>query len=412
MIDIKDIREQFPALHQEVNGFPLIYFDNAATSQKPKEVLDALKQYYEGYNSNVHRGAHTLAAKATDAFENTRESVRAFLGAKHTEEIIFTKGTTESINLVAYSYGRKFVEKGDEIIISGMEHHSNIVPWQILCEEKKAILKIIPVKENGELDYDIYENLITDKTKLVAVAYVSNSLGTVNDIKRIISKAKEVNAHVLIDGAQSSPHCEINVAELDCDFYAFSGHKMYGPTGIGALYGKKELLEAMPPFLGGGEMIKEVTFAKTTFNDLPYKFEAGTPNIGDTVALKNAIDFVDRIGKKAIAEYELQLLQYATEKMKNIPGVRLVGTAAEKVGVISFLMEGVHHFDLGMMLDARGIAIRTGHHCTQPLMESYGIDGTARVSFAVYNTIEEVDIFLEVLQKISDRFAAKASKVV
>ncbi|UZR96228.1 cysteine desulfurase [Chondrinema litorale] len=411
-MDIKHIREQFPAIHQEVNGFPLIYFDNAATSQKPKEVIDALNAYYEGYNSNVHRGAHTLAAKATDAFEDTRESVRAFLGAKHIEEIIFTKGTTESINLVAYSFGRKFINEGDEIIISGMEHHSNIVPWQILCEEKGAKLNVIPIKENGELDYDVFESLVSEKTKLVAVAYVSNSLGTINDVKRIIAKAKSANAKVLLDGAQSSPHCHINVAELDCDFYAFSGHKVYGPTGIGALYGKKEILEEMPPFLGGGEMIKEVTFAKTTFNDLPYKFEAGTPNIGDTVALKNAIDFVNRVGKEEIAAYELELLEYATEKMKQIAGIKLVGTAAEKVGVISFLMDGVHHFDLGMMLDARGIAIRTGHHCTQPLMSSFGIDGTARVSFAVYNTKEEVDVLVEVLQKISDRFVAKASKVV
>ncbi|MBT32930.1 MAG: cysteine desulfurase CsdA [Thalassobius sp.] len=412
MIDIKYIREQFPAIHQEVNGFPLIYFDNAATSQKPKEVIDALNAYYEGYNSNVHRGAHTLAAKATDAFEDTRESVRAFLGAKHIEEIIFTKGTTESINLVAYSFGRKFINEGDEIIISGMEHHSNIVPWQILCEEKGAKLNVIPVKGNGELDYEVYESLVSEKTKLVAVAYVSNSLGTINDVKRIIAKAKSVNAKVLLDGAQSSPHCQINVAEMDCDFYAFSGHKVYGPTGIGALYGKKEILEAMPPFLGGGEMIKEVTFAKTTFNDLPYKFEAGTPNIGDTVALKNAIDFVNRVGKEEIAAYELELLEYATDQMKQIAGIKLVGTAAEKVGVISFLMDGVHHFDLGMMLDARGIAIRTGHHCTQPLMSSFGIDGTARVSFAVYNTKEEVDVLVEVLQKISDRFVAKTSKVV
>jgi len=410
-IDINKIREEFPVLNQEVNGFPLVYFDNAATSQKPTEVLEALNGYYRGYNSNVHRGAHTLAAKATDAFEATREKVRDFVGAAHTEEIIFTKGTTEAINLVAYSYGRAFIKEGDEIIISAMEHHSNIVPWQVLCEEKGAVLKIIPVSSEGELDYEAFENLLSEKTKFVAVVHVSNSLGTVNDVQRIIAAAKKVGAKVLLDGAQSSPHFNIDVQALDCDFYVFSGHKIYGPTGIGALYGKKEILEAMPPFLGGGEMIKEVTFAKTTYNELPYKFEAGTPNIGDTVALKNAIEFIERIGKDNIADHENSLLLYATEKMRAIPGIRLVGTAKNKVSVISFLMEGVHHFDLGMMLDARGIAIRTGHHCTQPLMNEFGIDGTARLSLAVYNTKEEIDTFVKALSNIANRFSKQKQKI-
>jgi len=411
MLDIEKIRKEFPVLHQEVNGYPLIYFDNAATSQKPQEVIDALDNYYKGFNSNVHRGAHSLAAKATDEFEKTREKVRQFLGAAHIEEIIFTKGTTEAINLVAYSFGRKFIEEGDEIIISAMEHHSNIVPWQILCEEKGAILKVIPVTTEGELDYEAYENLLSDKTKLVAVVHVSNALGTVNDVQKIIASAKKVGAKVLLDGAQSSPHFNIDVQSLDCDFYVFSGHKVYGPTGIGVLYGKKEILEAMPPFLGGGEMIKEVTFEKTSYNELPYKFEAGTPNIGDTVALKNAIDFVERIGKSEIADHEQELHDYAIDKMKEIPGIKLIGTSQNKVSVISFLLEGVHHFDLGMMLDARGIAIRTGHHCTQPLMNEFKIDGTARVSLAVYNTKEEIDTFVSVLQKIAERFSAKTTEI-
>jgi cysteine desulfurase/selenocysteine lyase len=411
MLDVNTIRKEFPILDQEVNGYPLIYFDNAATSQKPLEVIEALEGYYRGYNSNVHRGAHTLAAKATDAFEATREKLREFLGAAHTEEIIFTKGTTEAINLVAYSYGRKFIGKGDEIIISAMEHHSNIVPWQILCEEKGAILKVIPVTAAGELDYEAYEDLLSTKTKLVAVVHVSNALGTVNNVERIIAGARKVGAKVLLDGAQSSPHFDIDVKVLDCDFYVFSGHKIYGPTGIGALYGKKEILESMPPFLGGGEMIKEVTFAKTTYNELPYKFEAGTPNIGDTVALKNAMEFMERIGKANIAAHEQELHDYAVGKMKAIPGIKLIGTATNKVSVISFLLEGVHHFDLGMMLDARGIAIRTGHHCTQPLMNEFGIDGTARVSLAVYNTFEEIDTFVTALQKIAEKFSPKTTEI-
>ncbi len=411
MLDIEKIREEFPVLHQEVNGYPLIYFDNAATSQKPQEVIDALDNYYKGFNSNVHRGAHSLAAKATDEFEKTRDKVRQFLGAAHTEEIIFTKGTTEAINLVAYSFGRAFIDKGDEIIISAMEHHSNIVPWQILCEEKGAHLKVIPVTTKGELDYEAYENLLSDKTKLVAVVHVSNSLGTVNNVQRIIAGAKKVGAKVLLDGAQSSPHFDIDVQALDCDFYVFSGHKVYGPTGIGALYGRKALLEVMPPFLGGGEMIKEVTFEKTSYNELPYKFEAGTPNIGDTIALKNALDFVERIGKSKIATHEQELHDYAVDKMKEVPGIKLIGTSQNKVSVISFLLEGVHHFDLGMMLDAKGIAIRTGHHCTQPLMNEFNIDGTARVSLAVYNTKAEIDTFINALQKIAERFSPKPTEV-
>ncbi len=398
-LNIEDIRTQFPILHQNVHGKPLVYLDNAATSQKPIQVIDALTAYYSGYNSNVHRGVHHLAEKATTAFEESREAVRCFLNAATLEEVIITKGTTEGINLVANSYGRKFIKAGDEIIISTLEHHSNIVPWQMLCEETGAILRIIPINDSGELLLDEYEKMLNERTKLVSVVYVSNALGTINPVKEMVKMAHHVGALVMLDGAQAISHLNLDMQDLDCDFFVFSAHKVYGPTGIGILYGKKVILEKMPPYLGGGEMIKEVTFAKTTYNDLPYKFEAGTPNIGDMVALKYAINFVENIGKENIAKHEHELLTYATEQMQEIPNVKIIGTAKEKIGVISFVAEGIHHFDLGMMLDANGVAVRTGNHCTMPLMSRLGLNGTARASFAAYNTKHEIDVFTRELAK-------------
>ncbi|MBL7872676.1 MAG: cysteine desulfurase [Cyclobacteriaceae bacterium] len=399
-MDILKIRTQFPVLNQQVNGKPLVYLDNAATNQKPKRVIDALTSYYEKDNANIHRGIHTLAERATKAYEQTRHAMQEFIHAKHVEEIIFTRGVTESVNLVASSYGRAFLNEGDEIIVSGMEHHSNIVPWQIICNEKKATLKVIPVTEIGELDIEVYRKLISDKTKIVAINHASNSLGTINPIKEIIDIAHSHHVVVLIDGAQASAHIPIDVQELDCDFYCISSHKMYGPTGTGILYGKKELLEKMPPYMGGGEMIKEVTFAKTTYNDIPYKFEAGTPNIADVIALNEAISFINELGKENIAAHEAELLAYTVKKLSAIPHVKLIGTAKNKVGVQSFVVEGIHHFDIGQMLDARGIAVRTGHHCTQPLMDQYGIEGTVRASFSVYNTKDEVDQLAEGIERI------------
>ncbi len=400
VLNIEKIRSEFPILHQEVNGKPLIYFDNAATNQKPKRVIKALTDYYEGYNANIHRGIHTLAEKATRAYEDTRLAMQQFIRAKHSEEIIFTRGVTESINLVASSYGRAFLKEGDEVIISGLEHHSNIVPWQLVCEERKAFLKIIPITNTGDLDMEAFGKLLSNRTKIIAVNHASNSLGTINPVKEIIALGHQVGAVVLIDGAQSAAHLEIDVQELDCDFYCISSHKMYGPTGTGILYGKKELLEKMPPYMGGGEMIKDVTFAKTTYNDLPYKFEAGTPNIADVVALKEAVNFINELGKENIAVHESELLQYATEKLSALRAVNLIGTSKHKVSVQSFVIEGIHHFDIGQMLDTRGIAVRTGHHCTQPLMERFRIEGTVRASFAVYNTKAEIDQLAEGLGRI------------
>ncbi len=399
-IDIQKIRDQFPVLHQHVNGKPLVYLDNAATNQKPGRVIKALTDYYEGYNANIHRGIHTLAEKATKAYEETRHSMQGFVNAEHVEEIIFTRGVTESINLVASSYGKTFLKEGDEVIISGLEHHSNIVPWQMICEEKKSILKVIPVTPAGEIDLDAYRKLLSQRTKIIAVNHASNSLGTINPVKEIIKLGHEVGAVVLIDGAQAAAHLEIDVQQLDCDFYCISSHKMYGPTGTGILYGKKELLEKMPPYMGGGEMIKEVTFAKTTYNDLPYKFEAGTPNIADVVALNESIQFINELGKETIALHEHGLLNYAKEKLAELPSLKLIGTAKNKVSVQSFIIDGIHPFDIGQMLDARGIAVRTGHHCTQPLMDSFGLEGTVRASFAVYNTKEEIDQLIEGLKRI------------
>jgi cysteine desulfurase / selenocysteine lyase len=399
-LDIEAIRKEFPILHQQVNGRDLVYFDNAATSQKPLSVINALIDYYKGYNANIHRGIHTLAEKATKAYEETRHAAKRFINAQSEQEIIFTRGVTESINLVSSSYGRAFVKEGDEIIISGLEHHSNIVPWQFVCEEKRATLRTIPVSPEGELDLDAYRKLLSSKTKLVSINHASNSLGTINPIKEIIKLAHEVGAVVLVDGAQAGAHIEIDVQDLDCDFYCLSSHKMYGPTGTGILYGKKELLEKMPPYHGGGEMIKEVTFEKTTYNDLPYKFEAGTPNIADVVAYKAAFDFINELGKENIAAHEHELLVYATERVSKLKSVKLIGTAKHKVGVLSFAVEGIHHFDIGQMLDARGVAVRTGHHCTQPLMTCFGIEGTVRASFAVYNTKQEIDQLVEGLERI------------
>ena len=399
-LDIQKIREEFPILNQQVNGKPLIYFDNAATNQKPKRVIDALSTYYEKYNANIHRGIHTLAEKATRAYEDTRLAMQEFIHAKHVEEIIFTRGVTESVNLVASSYGRAFLKEGDEIILSGLEHHSNIVPWQMIAEEKKAVIKVITITSSGEIDIDHYRQLLSSRTKIVAVNHASNSLGTINPIKEMITMAHEVGAVVLIDGAQASAHLAIDVIDLGCDFYCISSHKMYGPTGTGILYGKKELLEKMPPYMGGGEMIKDVTFARTTYNELPYKFEAGTPNIADVVALKEAVGFINQLGKENIASHEYELLSYATQKLASLSSVRMIGTASKKVSVQSFVIEGIHPFDIGQMLDARGIAVRTGHHCTQPLMDSLGLEGTVRASFAVYNTKEEIDVLIDGLKRI------------
>jgi cysteine desulfurase/selenocysteine lyase len=400
-IQVNSIRSQFPILHQEVNGNPLIYFDNAATTQKPKVVLDAIQQYYEVDNSNIHRGAHTLADRATQQFEETRESLRAFIGAKESAEIIFTRGTTESINLVAKTFGSAFIKKGDEIIISTLEHHSNIVPWQMLCEQNGAVLRIIPITDAGELIWEEFEKLLSSKTKLVSVVHASNALGTINPVKRIIDAAHAVGAKVLLDGAQSTSHLDVDVQALDCDFLAFSAHKLYGPTGLGVLYGKRELLEAMPPFLGGGEMIREVTFEKTTYNTIPFKFEAGTPSISEVIAFKSALDFITSTGKANIHRHENDLLRYAVDLLQDVKGIIPVGTAAEKVAVFSFNIQSMHPFDVGQLLDAKGIAVRTGHHCTQPLMRRLGIEGTVRASFAAYNTRNEIEVFAKAVTKIA-----------
>lgn len=399
MIDLKNIRAHFPILNRQVKGHPLVYFDNAATTQKPQQVIDALVHYYTNTNANVHRGIHSLAEEATADFEAARDTMQAFINAAQREEIIFTRGTTESINLVAYTWGRQNISEGDEIIISGMEHHSNIVPWQILCEEKNALLKVIPLTDSGELMMEEFEKLLSPKTKLVSVVHVSNAMGTINPVEEIISKAHSVGAKVLIDGAQSSMHLDIDVQKMNSDFFACSSHKLFGPTGVGVLYGKKEILEAMPPFQGGGEMIKDCTFPKTTYTDLPYKFEAGTPNIADVVAFKPALDFITSIGKENIRKHEDDLLSYATEKLLQIEGLKIIGAAKNKISVISFVIDGVHPQDVGILLDNKGIAIRTGHHCAQPLMDQFKIPGTMRASFAAYNTIEEVNKLVDGVHK-------------
>lgn len=398
-LDVLALRKQFPVLEREVKGHPLVYLDNAATSQKPQVVIDALINYYTQHNANIHRGIHTLAEEATAAFEATRDAAMQFINARSREEIIFTRGTTEGINLVAATWGRQNIQAGDEIIISGMEHHSNIVPWQVLCEEKKATLKVIPITATGEIDRDAFEKLLTEKTKLVSIVHVSNALGTVNPVKWIIDLAHAKGAVVFVDGAQSSVHLDIDVQALDCDFFAFSSHKLYGPTGVGVLYGKKQLLESMPVYQGGGEMIKTVSFDKTVYNDLPYKYEAGTPNIADTVAFKAALDFIQGIGKDRIRDHENELLAYATAQLEQIDGLQIIGTAPEKTSLVSFVVKNVHPQDIGILLDNKGIAVRTGHHCAQPLMDTFCIPGTIRASFALYNTKEEIDALVAGLQK-------------
>ena len=397
--NVQAIRRQFPALSREVKGKPLVYFDNAATTQKPQVVIDALVNYYSNYNANIHRGIHTLAEEATAAYEATRDAVQAFINAPSREEIIFTSGTTEGINLVAQTWGRQNIKAGDEIIISNMEHHSNIVPWYMLCQERGATIKVIPINEKGELILEELDNLLSEKTKFVSVVHVSNALGTINPVKTIVEKAHQVGAVVLVDGAQSSVHLDIDVQDLDTDFFVFSSHKVYGPTGSGVLYGKRHLLETMPPYQGGGEMIKEVYFDNITYNDLPYKFEAGTPNIADTIAFKAALEFTNEIAKEKIRQHENDLLHYATERLQEVEGLRIIGQAKNKISVLSFVIDKVHPQDLGILLDNKGIAVRTGHHCAQPLMDCYRIPGTTRASFAMYNTKEEVDALFAGLQK-------------
>lgn len=392
------LRDLFPILNQKVYNKPLIYLDNAATSQKPESVINAITEYYTQYNSNIHRGAHYLANKATEKYEQARATIAKHINAQ-TEEVNFVRGTTEAVNLVAKTWGETNINEGDEIIISGLEHHSNIVPWQMLAQKKKAVIKIIPVLSDGSLNIQEYQKLIGNKTKLVACNHVSNALGIINPIKEIIQKAHTVGAKVLIDGAQAIPHFKVDVKNLDADFYAFSGHKMYGPTGIGVLYGKEALLKEMPPFQGGGEMIKEVTYQNFTVNNLPYKFEAGTPNICGAIALGKAVEFINEAGLQEIENIEHQLLEYATAEINKISGIKIYGTSKNKAAVLSFLVEGIHPFDIGQLLDKQGVAIRTGHHCCQPLMHHFGIEGTCRVSFALYNTAQDVDAFILALKK-------------
>lgn len=398
-LDVGAVRQQFPILNRMVKNKPLVYLDNAATTQKPQAVIDTISQYYSNFNANIHRGIHSLAEEATAAYEASRIAVQQFIGAAYPEEVVFTRGTTEGINLIAYTWGRANIAAGDEILISGMEHHSNIVPWQMLCQEKNAVLKVIPVLDNGELSLIDYYNLLGPKTKIVALAHVSNALGTVNQVKTMIKAAHQVGAVVLIDGAQSAVHLDIGVQRLDCDFFAFSGHKLYGPTGIGVLFGKKDMLENMPVFQGGGEMIKEVTFERTIYNELPYKFEAGTPNIAGAIALKTALDFLNGLGRDNIRKHEAALLEYATAQLELIPNLTIIGKAREKCSLVSFVIKGTHPQDIGVLLDNQGIAVRTGHHCAQPLMERFGIPGTVRASFAVYNTFSEIDALIAGLWK-------------
>jgi cysteine desulfurase/selenocysteine lyase len=394
-IDIEKIRADFPILLRKVNGKPLIYFDNGATAQKPLLVIEVIDNYYKNQNANIHRGVHTLSQEITAEYEKARSTIQKHLNAKHSHEIIFTKGTTDGINLVASSFGKKFISKGDEIIISTMEHHSNILPWQMLCEDKGAILKVIPINDSGELMMEEYKKLLNEKTKIVAVTHVSNTLGTINPVKEIIEIAHTKNIPVLIDGAQAVPHSAVDVQDLDADFYAFSGHKLFGPTGVGILYGKEKWLNAMPPYQVGGGTIKTVTFEKTEYADLPLKFEAGTPHIEGGIGLAAAIDYINEIGLAQITAYEHELLLYATEALQKIKDVKIIGTAKNKASVISFVVDGIHPFDIGTILDQLGIAIRTGHHCTQPLMEYYKIKGTVRASFAFYNTFKEIDEFIK-----------------
>jgi len=404
VFDAERVREDFPILRQKVHGKPLVYLDNAATSQKPVTVIEAEERFYREYNSNIHRGVHQLSERATKAYEDARVKIQHFLNAGEAREIVFVRGTTEAINLVAMAYGRKNVQAGDEIVISAMEHHSNIVPWQILCEEKGARLRVAPVNDRGELIFEEFEKLLNSRTRLVSVAHVSNVLGTINPVREIVEAAHRMDVPVLVDGAQAAPHLKVDVRELDCDFYAVSSHKIFGPTGIGVLYGKAGLLEAMLPYQGGGDMISSVSFEKTTYNVIPYKFEAGTPNIAATIGLGAAIDYINQLGLENVAAYEHELLEYATEALSGIPGVRIVGTARQKASVISFVLDGIHAHDVGTVLDQEGIAVRTGHHCAQPLMERFQVPATARASLAFYNTKEEVDRLAAGIEKVKHIF--------
>lgn len=404
-LDVTKIRADFPILRRMVRGKPLVYLDNAATTQKPQSVIDSITRAYTEYNSNIHRGVHLLSQIATDEYENAREKVRAYINAGHTREIVFTRNTTESINLVANSYGRGNLGPGSEVLITGLEHHSNIVPWQMVCQATGAQLRVAPINRDGEVDLDAFRNLLNENTRVVAVSHLSNALGTVNPVREMTASARAAGAVVLVDGAQAVSHLRVDVQEIDCDFYAFSGHKMFGPTGVGVLYGKTELLEAMPPYMGGGDMIRSVTFEETLYNELPYKFEAGTPNIVDVIGLGAAIDYIDNIGLGAIRRYEDGLLRYGTEALSSLPKVKLVGTAAEKASVLSFVVDGVHPHDLGTIVDQEGVAIRTGHHCAQPVMDFFGVPATSRASLAVYNTREEIDKLVRAVEQAIEVFA-------
>ena len=403
-LDIEAIRRDFPILSQEVYGRPLIYLDNAATTQKPRAVIEAISDYYLSYNANIHRGVHLLSERATQAYEAVRGKVKRFVNAADEREIIFVRGATEGINLVAHSYGRQHVGRGDEVVISGMEHHSNIVPWQILCEEKGAVLRVAPINDAGELDLEAYNDLLGPRTRLVAVAHVSNALGTINPVKQIVELAHRWEAAVLVDGAQAAPHMKVDVRELDCDFYVFSAHKMIGPTGIGVLYGKRRLLEEMPPYQSGGDMILSVTFEKTTYNSVPHKFEAGTPHIAGVIGMGAAIDYLNRIGMDAIHAHERDVLDYGTAALEEIRGLRLIGRAREKAAVLSFVMEGIHPHDVGTVLDREGIAVRTGHHCAQPVMERFGVPATTRASLAFYNSREDIDALVRGIARVKEVF--------
>ena len=402
--DVEKIREDFPILHQEVNGKPLVYLDNAATSQKPKSVIDSIEKYYRGYNSNIHRGVHTLSENATEAYESARIKVRDFIHANSTKEIVFVRGATEAINLVAQSFGRNTLGSDDEIIITELEHHANIVPWQLLSQQTGAKLKYVPINDNGELVESEYKKLLNEKTRIVAVGHISNALGTINPIENMINLAHEYGAKVLIDGAQATSHTSVDVKKLDCDFYVFSGHKLFGPTGIGVLYGKEDLLEKMPPYQGGGDMIKMVTMKETQYNELPHKFEAGTPNISGVIGLGAAIDYVNKIGLENIGNHEKQLLDYANQMASEIPGLKFIGTAKNKTSILSFTLDGIHPHDVGTILNNEGIAIRTGHHCAMPVMEYFQIPATSRASFSFYNTHAEVDVLIEGINKCSKVF--------
>ena len=403
--DLNSVRDDFPILKRQVNGNPLVYLDNGATSQKPQSVIDAIVEYYATTNSNVHRGVHTLSQQATDGYEGARSKVRKFINASKDGEIIFTRNTTEGVNLVAHSYGRQNIGPGDDIIVSNMEHHSNIVPWQMLCEESGANLKVVPIDDSGELVMDEYQEMLSSRTKLVSITHVSNALGTILPAKQIVDMAHSYGAPVLLDGAQAVPHMPVDMQELDCDFYVFSGHKLYGPTGIGILYGKEDYLNSMPPFLGGGDMIKSVTFEKTIYNDLPYKFEGGTPDIAGAIGLGAVIDYVSGLGFDQITAHEEELLHYGTEALESIAGVQIIGTATDKAGILSFVMDAAHPHDIGTILDEQGIAIRTGHHCAQPVMQRFQIPATARASLAFYNTKEDIDALVKGIDRVIEVFS-------